>query len=629
MALVKTSKLSATAAKPPRAKPVTAPSAQVPRRQKAAERVAAATEELASGLTQAAAAAEELRRSMEQIAAGAQEAAGSSREQLSALHSIRTTITMARREAEDSERRIASTQAVLGEASGQIRVSVRSIEQTITRQQDAVEVIAELARRAEDIGAISSAVSRISDQTNLLALNAAIEAARAGEHGRGFAVIAEEVRALAEVSERSALEVQRFALAMREGIEEIVLAVSTAAGLALGEAKSGGTIVAGLQAMQAEMDAIATAAGKILAAAIEVGRATEEAQKGAEQVATAAEEQSAAAEEAQRAVREQAKALDQGQAVARALARLAESLSAGKSGGGQELGATAEELSATIQELSGAAAQILTAVAQINRGAEMQVAATQQTSTALAQIEQNAGRTHETAVETSARVATLQQALATSRQAMTGLTQGVQGAVGQTGVSLERLTGLEKTSRQIDKIVDKISLVAVQTTMLAVSGAVEAARAGAAGQGFATVSSDIRTLAHEATESADQVKDTVRNVLEQIGSVRRVFEAVIETVEVEADRSRLVFEALARVDGELDALDAAGQTIMQGAQAMSAAVTQTAIGARQIAAAAEEAGAALRQAAVAAGQQARGAEDLAAAIEEIASLADELNGANG
>lgn len=69
-------------------------------------------------------------------------------------------------------------------------------------------MVVELEKQAASSGDIIKAVARIADQTNLLALNAAIEAARAGQHGKGFAVLADEVRTLAETSEKSAKQIQ-------------------------------------------------------------------------------------------------------------------------------------------------------------------------------------------------------------------------------------------------------------------------------------------------------------------------------------------------------------------------------------------------------------------------------------
>ena len=229
------------------------------------------------------------------------------------------------------------------------------------------------------------------------------------------------------------------------------------------------------------------------------------------------------------------------------------------------------------------------AVGQIGSGSQIQAGATQQISAALEQIEKAASRAQANAERTGERVSGMAAALRRSRDAVRALTEGVLDAVEQTRTSLTMVTGLETVSRRIDNVIDKIALIAVQTTMLAVSGAVEAARAGESGSGFALVSGDIRGLAQEASASADQVKDTVRSILDQIASVRRSLEHIIESADAEAEKNRLAFAALDRVEEDLAALGAANTVILQNAAAVSGAVAQTASGARVIAAAAEEA----------------------------------------
>jgi methyl-accepting chemotaxis protein len=645
MALVKTSKIAGSEAKSRRStkaislsNPQTVLSASRIRRagngidkDQISARVAAATEELASGLSQASAAAEELRRSMEQIAAGADEAAGASQEQLAAIKQAAGNLTTARGEADNSRRRTEAAQVLLVETAAQIGASVQSIQRNSERQAASAEIIGELERRAQDVSEITGAVSRISDQTNLLALNAAIEAARAGDHGRGFAVVAEEVRALADVSDKSALQVQSYAEEIQAKVRDAAGTVKATAAAAIAQTKVGQAVVQTLSGLRKNMVELADGSLETLTAAIEAERAIQEAQKGAELVAGAAEEQASAAGEAQSAIRQQAQSLDQGQAAAQALASLSEDLRGGKADQStpEQIASTAEELSATIQELSSAASQISTAVDQINRGAQQQAAAAQQTSAALAQIEKSARVAQESGKLANDRVAVMGKELADARKAVERLIEGVVQAVKETRDSLETIVSLEAIGRKIEKIVDAITLVNIQTGMLAVSGAVEAARAGDAGQGFALVSNDIRSLAREATESVERIKDTVRGILDQIALLRRDLEQIIVTGESEVQGNRAVSKTLGEMTDEIDALGNANKAIQQGADAILAAAAETSTAARQIAAAAEEASSASRQAATASAEQAQSADDLAAAIEEIASLSDELKKKNG
>ncbi len=134
-----------------------------------------------------------------------------------------------------------------------------TVDQTVAEMQliarsvnESADVIAELGRQSDAISAIVGTIKDIADQTNLLALNAAIEAARAGEQGRGFAVVADEVRKLAERTTQSTQEISSMIGAiqhgtagavrsMQEGVERVNagVALSQRAGEAIGKIRQG------------------------------------------------------------------------------------------------------------------------------------------------------------------------------------------------------------------------------------------------------------------------------------------------------------------------------------------------------------------------------------------------------
>ena len=226
-----------------------------------------------------------------------------------------------------------------------------------------------------------------------------------------------------------------------------------------------------------------------------------------------------------------------------------------------------------------------------------------------------------------AQTETLGPLLATNQEAVDTLSRSVAHGLGETRAAIDLIASLEASSRRIEKIVDRIALVAVQTNMLAVSGSVEAARAGEHGRGFAVVSSDIRALARDASDNADRIRDVVRSVQDQVVAVRRELEATAAASQQEAARNQAVVEQFGTVQASMGAIRTMSAEMLEGAESIVTSVREVLAGTAQIAAAAEETSGATAQAATAARQQARGAEDLAAAIEEIASLADELGGA--
>lgn len=121
-----------------------------------------------------------------------------------------------------------------------------------------------------------------------------------------------------------------------------------------------------------------------------------------------------------------------------------------------------------------------------------------------------------------------------NRAAVDGLVIGVTRSLEETNRSREQINALEQVSRKIDKIVDAITTVAIQTNMLAVNGSIEAARAGEFGKGFMVVSTDIRNLARDSSENAERIKDLVKAIQDQIVFVRRDLEEITHKWEAEA-----------------------------------------------------------------------------------------------
>jgi methyl-accepting chemotaxis protein len=267
------------------------------------------THEVASAATEIAASSEEMSSGMREQTAQTQQVSVAVEEMSS------TVVEVARKSADAATTaNHAGEQALQG---GQV------VSQTIEGMQAIAAVvnesaasIAELGKRGEQIGNIISVINDIADQTNLLALNAAIEAARAGEHGRGFAVVADEVRKLAERTTHATKEVGDSIKAiqhetnvavekMNAGTERVGKGVELAqqAGNALETIVSGAQGVSGMiQSIAAASDQQSTAAEEIARNIELINAVTRQSGDGASQAAAAAIQLSAKSEQLQHLV---------------------------------------------------------------------------------------------------------------------------------------------------------------------------------------------------------------------------------------------------------------------------------------------------------------------------------------
>ncbi|HHW37789.1 MAG TPA: HAMP domain-containing protein [Bacillales bacterium] len=172
-----------------------------------AEQVAASSEELQATSEQATQATVQIASAIQEVASGSETQVSSSEQSAVAMEEVSMGI---QRIAESSTtvRDSAQEATVLSEQGYEsLKAAIDQMESIETGTQNTTIAIKNLNERSKEIGKIIDVITGISEQTNLLALNAAIEAARAGEHGRGFTVVAEEVRKLADQSRESASQI--------------------------------------------------------------------------------------------------------------------------------------------------------------------------------------------------------------------------------------------------------------------------------------------------------------------------------------------------------------------------------------------------------------------------------------
>ncbi|VVO09900.1 hypothetical protein PS718_03344 [Pseudomonas fluorescens] len=179
-------------------------------------------EQIAGSATQLGAAAEELSAVTEEASRGLQQQNNEIEQAATAVNEMTAAVEeVARNAVSTSEASNQSTQAAR-EGRDQVVKTVDAIQTMTHDVQNTSQMIEGLAAQGRDIGKVLDVIRAIAEQTNLLALNAAIEAARAGEAGRGFAVVADEVRALAHRTAQSTQEIEKMVAGIQNGTGEAV-----------------------------------------------------------------------------------------------------------------------------------------------------------------------------------------------------------------------------------------------------------------------------------------------------------------------------------------------------------------------------------------------------------------------
>lgn len=182
---------------------------------------------ISNSITQIASAAEELSAVTEQTSAGVNSQKIETDQVATAMNEMTATVQDVARNAQAASEaaEVADQQARAGDKV--VGEAIDQIERLATEVSNSTQAMSTLKQESDKIGTVLDVIKAVAQQTNLLALNAAIEAARAGEAGRGFAVVADEVRSLAQRTQQSTEEIEGLILSLQNGTQQVSLVMET------------------------------------------------------------------------------------------------------------------------------------------------------------------------------------------------------------------------------------------------------------------------------------------------------------------------------------------------------------------------------------------------------------------
>ena len=278
----------------------------------------------------------------------------------------------------------------------------------------------------------------------------------------------------------------------------------------------------------------------------------------------------------------------------------------------EQVAASSEELTASAEQSAQAANQVAISITEVAQGTNNQIQAVEQTMAVVEQISAAIEQTAATSNEVAAMAVETTEAVKGGQQAVNKAVLQM-GNVGKGSAALQvTVDKLADSSKQIGQIVSVISGIAAQTNLLALNAAIEAARAGEAGRGFAVVADEVRKLAEQSATAAKEITDLVTDNTNNIDSAVTVMNSSTENIKV----------GIEVVTGAGQAFEDIAQQIhvmAEQVKEISAATQEVAVGSQRIVEAMKNIEETSKDSAAQAETVSAATEEQSASMEEIAS----------
>ena len=528
------------------------------KQQQISESIAGVSMTILENAQESVSAIEQLKSSMEQIATAAEENSGASEQALVNVKDITSNIT---RMNSSIDTVISSTLAT----GDNIMSAVQTVNESVGRMDKAVSVAKasstkseELKESSQNIGDAVGFIAKIADQTNLLALNAAIEASRAKEHGKGFAVVADETRALAGESEKNAEFISELVNKIQASIDSIIKSIGSTTVII----SSTGTRANQLSLKMEELTKIAVysveAARSVNTYTSSLDGLIDKINRGSQEIADASGQIALSVEKTLNGIEVQSDALAQTEDDIKELSNLAEELkySTDSMKSAEDIALSADTIGGSMDDIQNALEDVTTALNQIESSSHSTNQSVLNNKDLVAESLLAAEDINNLIEIARRNFDLLKTSFNTVKATVVDIRASSNESIEQGNEAATELNVIVKETKSVDKTVGNISNSIVQLNMLAISGSIEAARAGDFGKGFAVVSSDIRNLAKDSGTNTEKINDIVESMNAEINTVETDWNNLLHSQEAEQDLlDGLIAESVKITDMLVDLLD--------------------------------------------------------------------------